>query len=368
MTSLAAAPTAEATPVDKIAAMAPYALADLSAPRGVAPVSLAQNESALPPSPLALEAAARALAAGALYPDPDWTDLRAAVAEVHGLDPAAILCGAGSMELIGALAHAYLGPGRRALTTEYAYLFFRTATGLAGGAVDIAPEADLTVDVDALLSRVRAETAVVFVANPGNPTGNRIAASELRRLRRGLPDRVLLVIDEAYAEFAEAPGETLFDLAASGATVILRTFSKAYALAGMRVGWGVFPAVIGGEVRKVLNPNNISGPAQAAAAAAMRDQAHMRGVVQRTAAIRDGFIAGARETGLSLADSFANFALLRFPNAAAAEAADQALRAEGLLMRGMGGYGLPECLRATIAEDDAMHRALNILSRRGATL
>jgi histidinol-phosphate/aromatic aminotransferase/cobyric acid decarboxylase-like protein len=227
-------------PNPHVAALAPYALADLSAPPGKRLISLAQNESALPPSPGAMEAARAALTDARLYPDPDWCELREAIAWVHGLDPASILCGCGSMELIGALAAAYLGPGNRALTTAYGYLFFRTAARLAGAEIDLAPETGLTVDIDALLGAVRPYTRIVFVANPGNPTGTRITRADLLRLRDRLPGDVLLVIDEAYGEFADMPGEAMFDLAARGDTVVLRTFSKVYGLAAMRVGWGCF--------------------------------------------------------------------------------------------------------------------------------
>lgn len=351
-------------PNPHVAALAPYALADLSAPPGKRLISLAQNESAMPPSPGAVEAARAVLSDARLYPDPDWRELREAIAGVHGLDPASILCGCGSMELIGALAAAYLGPANRALTTSYGYLFFRTATRLAGAEIDLAPEAGLTVDIDALLGEVRPDTRVVFVANPGNPTGTRITRADLLRLRDRLPGDVLLVIDEAYGEFADAPGEAMFDLAARGDTVVLRTFSKAYGLAGMRVGWGVFPPEIAAQLRKILNPNNISAASQAAATAAMRDQAYMRKVRSETAARRDRFAAQMRGLGLGVPESHANFALLRFASPNAASAAGQALRDEGILMRAMGGYGLADCLRATIGAEEDMQLARDILATR----
>lgn len=350
------------SPNPHVAAMASYALADLSVPEGKRPVPLAQNESAMPPSPRAVEAARAALEDVRLYPDPDWRELRAAIAGVHGIDPGAVLCGAGSMELILALALAYLGPGRRALTTAHGYLFFRTAARLAGAETDIAPEPGLTVDVDALLAAVTADTRVVFVANPGNPTGTRIPRSEILRLRKALPDEALLVVDEAYGEFAELRGEAVLDLPARGDTVVLRTFSKVYGLAGMRVGWGLFPPEIAVHVRKVLNPNNISAAAQAAAAAAMCDQSHMARVRSATAARRDRFAGQVRELGLEVPASHTNFALIRFPSVVAAAAADAALRSEGVLMRGMASYGLADCLRATIGADDEMEMARGILA------
>lgn len=349
-------------PQPKIAALEPYVLADFSAPAGMHPISLAQNESIRGPCPAALEAASRTLAGSALYPDPDWTELRAAIATVQGVEPASILCGAGSMELIGALAHAYLGPDDRALTTAHGYLYFRTAARLAGAGIDLAPERELTVDIDALLAAVGPATRVVFVADPGNPSGTALAPGALVRLRDGLPDDVLLVIDQAYGEFRHA-SEHAFALVDRGDTVVLRTFSKAYGLAGMRVGWGLFPPAMATQVRKVLNPNNVTGPAQAAAAAAMQDQPYMRETVALTAARRDRFSAHARALGLEVPESRTNFVLLRFRSAETARAADAALRARGVVMRGMGGYGLPECLRATIGSDGDMARAAEALAQ-----
>ncbi len=345
-----------------VAAMEPYALADIAGGAERQPISLAQNESLLPASPLALAAARRALGDAQLYPDPDWKALRQAIAEVHGLDPATILCGCGSMELIAAVAAAYLGPGRRALTSAYGYLFFRTAAQRANAAIDLAPETELTVDVERLLESLHPETRVVLLANPGNPTGTRIERAALLRLRKALPDDVLLVIDEAYGEFMERPAESCFDMVERGNCLVLRTFSKAYGLAGMRVGWGVFPSEIASQVRKLLNPNNISAVAQAAAAAAMRDQAYMRQVREETAARRDRIAAELRSLGLAVPQSQTNFLLLRFPSAVAAQAAYRMLRAEGLLLRPMGGYGLGDCLRATIGSEESMIKLCDCLA------
>lgn len=244
----------------RIAAMAAYVLPELKVAAGVRLRSLAQNESALPPSPAALQAATSAVTRAALYPDPDWWALRDAIANVHGLDAGSILCGSGSMDLIAALASAYLDAGDRALTTRHGYLFFRTAARLAGAEVDLAPEPELTVDVSALLRAVTPHTRVVFVANPGNPTGTHITREALLTLRAGLPDEVLLIIDEAYGEFADEPGERVFDLVAGGDTVVLRTFSKAYGLTGMRVGRGVFPPGVAREVRKIQLPGSVGLP------------------------------------------------------------------------------------------------------------
>ncbi len=344
-----------------VAAMAPYVLADFAVPAGKPLVSLAQNESALPPSPRALAAGREALTAAALYPDPDWTGLRTAVGEVHGIATANILCGAGSMELIACLMQCYAGPGDVVLSSQFGYAFFRTAALAAGAGYRAAAERDHAVSVDRLLDAVDDTVRMVCVANPGNPTGTRIANTELKRLRAGLDPDILLVIDEAYGEFADRPGDGNFDLAAEGSTIVLRTFSKAYGLAGMRVGWGLFPASIAGEARKLLNPNNVSVVSQAVAEAAMRDQLHMRSASAETAKRRDHFARHMRDLGLTVPRSHTNFVLIGFKDVDIAASADRALRAEGIVMRGMAGYGLPECLRATIGGKVDMDFAADVL-------
>lgn len=346
--------------VDHIRAMAAYALADLGAPDTV---SLAQNESAFPVSPAAIAAGQAALHRKPLYPDPDWSDLRAAIAQVHGVPADNILCGAGSMELIGCLIRAYSGPGDHVLGTDYGYAYVASATAQVRADYVKAREVDLTVSVDDILAAVTPDTRIVFVCNPGNPTGTLIPNAEIIRLRDTLPGNVLLVVDQAYAEFADRDHDPveIFALIARGDTVVIRTFSKAYGLAGARVGWGLFPSEVAIELRKLLNPNNVSTLSQAMATAAMRDQPHMRDTVARTAAIRDRFADGCRALGLSVPRSHTNFVLIRFADAATAQKADAALRKAGLLMRGMGGYGLADCLRATICDTAVMERCLTVL-------
>jgi histidinol-phosphate aminotransferase len=343
--------------------MAPYGRADLTVPAGTPLLSLSQNESALPPSPRALAAGRDALSAARLYPDPDWSELRAAIAQVHGLDPGQILCGAGSMELIACLMQSYAGPGDRVLSSQYGYAFFRTATYATGADFGTTPEKDLTVSVDGLLAAVSANTRIVCVANPGNPTGTRIPRRELLRLRQGLDEGILLLIDEAYGEFAAEPGEITFDLVSGDNTVVLRTFSKAYGLAGLRIGWGVFPPGIAEHLRKLLNPNNVNVVSQAAATAAMLDQDYLRAVCAETVERRDRFAGRIRRLGLDLPESHTNFLLIRFADGSAAARADTALRAEGVVMRAMSGYGLPDCLRATIGGEAEMEHAVDVLAR-----
>ncbi|GAB5468190.1 MAG: histidinol-phosphate transaminase [Rhodospirillales bacterium] len=344
-----------------IAILEPYPLADSGRGEAEPPLSLAQNESFAGPSPKAQAAARAALEEARLYADPDWRDLRRAIAAVHDIPAEQILCAGGSMDLIAALALAYLGPDRRALAGSYGYLFFRNATNLAGAAIDLAPERDFALDLEALLAAVRPDTRVVFVADPGNPTGTYRGRAWLLRLRAALPSSVLLVVDQAYGEFADAPGEAVFDLVEQGNTVVLRTFSKAYGLAGLRSGWGLFPPEVAREVGKLLTAGNPAAPCQAAATAAMEDQAYLRAVVAETGRRRDAFAARLRTLGFEVPESRTNFVLIVFRSPAAAAEADAALRAAGIVLRTMGGYGLPHCLRATIGPEDAMETVLHIL-------
>jgi histidinol-phosphate/aromatic aminotransferase/cobyric acid decarboxylase-like protein len=176
-----------------------------------------------------------------------------------------------------------------------------------------------------------------------------------------LPPDVLLVIDEAYSEFSRSPEEPLFDLVRRGDTVVLRTLSKAYGLAGLRVGWGLFPPAIHTELRKLMLPNNLSAPALAAATAAMRDQAHMRNTVAEIAARRDRFAARLRVAGLAVPESHTNFVLIPFSSADIAARADTALRAAGFVLRRVDNYGLPHCLRATIGSEEDMATVAQIV-------
>ncbi|MEI4488516.1 histidinol-phosphate transaminase [Frigidibacter sp. MR17.14] len=348
-------------PTPGVATLAAYALAD-PLPEGA--VSLAQNESCCPASPAALAAAAAALAGTALYPDPDWAALREAIAVAHGIAPGDILCGAGSMELIGALVRAFAGPGDEVLGTEFGYLFVRSAAAQAGARFVAAPETRYAIDPEAVLAAVTPATRIVFLCNPGNPTGTRLPNATLLALHERLPPTVLLVIDQAYGEFDEQDHDPLFARVAEVRNLcVLRSFSKAYGLAGARVGWGLFPPAVAQEVRKLLNPNNIPVASQAAAAAAMADRAHMRATVAVTAARRDAFVAALEADGLSPVASATNFVLVPFADSATAARVDAALRAAGIHVRPMGGYGLGHCLRVTVGAPDAMARTAEIMAR-----
>ncbi|MGC3939834.1 pyridoxal phosphate-dependent aminotransferase [Roseobacter sp. EG26] len=348
-------------PLRHVAEMDLYALAAVTDAEDARLVSLAQNESLRAPSPLAVAAANYTLSNGAAYPDPDWNKLRSALASRHGLTADNILCGAGSMELIAALAQCFLDGEHHALASEYSYAFFETAVARVGSRLLKAKEAAFTVNIRSLIESVTAQTRIVFVANPGNPTGTRIPTRDLLALRAALSHDILLVIDEAYGEFTEGLDAPTFDMVETGNTVVLRTFSKAYGLAAMRIGWGYFGPPICAHLRKVLNPNNINSASQAAATAAVLDDAYMRETTRLTSEIRDRFQVSLMQLGYAPPPSCANFILIPFASAEKAAFAQQRLYDGGFILRGMSGYGLPDCLRATISSEHHMQGVINIL-------
>jgi histidinol-phosphate aminotransferase len=329
------------------------------------PIRLASNESALGPSAAAI-AAYRALA-GEMhrYPDGNAAELRAALGKRHALDPARIVCGAGSDELIALLMRSYAGPGDEVLYSRHGFAIYPIAALAAGATPVAAPEPVLTVEVDALLERVTPRTRAVFIANPNNPTGTYLGAAELARLHRGLPASVLLAIDSAYAEFVNRndyeAGVGLVDRAEN--VVMLRTFSKIYALAGLRLGWAYCPPSVADVLNRVRGPFNVSAPALAAGVAAVEDVA----AVERARAHNDKwqpwFAERLAALGLTLTPSVANFVLPRFPEASGrdADAAFAFLRSRGILTRKVKVYGLPQHLRITIGSGAEMERVAAVL-------
>ncbi|OED42977.1 hypothetical protein AB833_04980 [Chromatiales bacterium (ex Bugula neritina AB1)] len=334
--------------------MAPYTLAEFAIPAGQRLISLAQNESLRAPSPRVARAISNHVSQLAQYPDPEWKELRKALSQLHDIDQQSILCGVGSMEIIQCIAHAWLDASATVVTTQYAYAFINTVARYTDANIEHVEEDAFTVSIDNIIAAADENTTMVFLANPGNPTGTRIPRAEIRRLRNNIDPDTLLVIDEAYAEFSDQCDDYLFDLTGSTQTVILRTFSKAYGLAGLRVGWGAFEASIAEQVRKLLNPNNISLLSQVAATACVQDQAYMLETCRQTAYLRDALINNVKGVGLEPPASQTNFVLLPFESAEAASRVDAQLRQQGMVMRSMAGYRLPHCLRLTIVNQRDM--------------
>jgi histidinol-phosphate aminotransferase len=319
-------------------------------------LKLSSNENPFGPSPAAVEALREAAAEMHRYPSTDHWSLRAAIGEVHGLDPDLIVCGVGSDEIIHFLCQAYAGPGDEVLHTRHGFAMYRISALAAGATPVSVPERNRTVDVDAILAAVTPRTRLVFVTNPANPAGTMVGSDEVIRLADGLPASAILVLDGAYAEFAEG-----YDGGASLAqsrpnVVMTRTFSKAYGLGGLRVGWGYAAREIVDVLNRIRGPFNLSGPALAAAEAAVRDRGFVERYVADNARLRDWLRDALAAAGVPSDPSHANYVLARFADEAEAAACDARLRAEGILVRRVTGYGFPDCLRITIGDEQGCRR------------
>ncbi|PRH85467.1 histidinol-phosphate transaminase [Labrys okinawensis] len=328
-----------------------------AAPAGVKLWKLSSNETPLGPSAHAKAAYAAAGEKLELYPDGASSALRTAIAARYGLDPAWLICGAGSDELLSLLAYTYLGPGDEAVYSEHGFLVYKIATLAAGATPVVAPEKNYTADVDALLARVTAKTKIVFLANPNNPTGTYLPFDEVKRLHAGLRSDILLVLDAAYAEYVRANDyESGLELVATSPNVVMaRTFSKIYGLANLRLGWMVGPPAVIDAVNRIRGPFNVSGPAMAAGIAAIQDDGHVADAI----AHNDKWLAFLTKEltglGLGVTPSVGNFLLVHFPKEAGKSArdADAFLTERGLILRRVDAYGLPDALRLTIGPEEA---------------
>lgn len=329
-------------------------------------IKLASNEGALGPSPKAV-AAHRAVSEGLhRYPDGGSDALRRGLAAKYDLAADQIVCGAGSDELITLLVRAYAGPGDEVLYSAHGFLMYAIASKGVGATPVTAGEDGLTASVDNLLAAVTARTRIVFLANPNNPTGTYLPAHELARLRAGLREDILLVIDAAYAEFMEeADYEPGLELVAAGGNVVMtRTFSKIYGLGGLRLGWAYCPIAVADVLNRLRNPFNVTLSAQAAGLAALEDDAFVTRCREHNRDTRAWFTAQVNQLpGLNVPPSFGNFVLVRFPPTAGknADAANDFLMARGVIPRKIGAYGLPQMLRISIGTRAEMETCLDVL-------
>jgi histidinol-phosphate aminotransferase len=335
---------------------------------GVAKVwKLSSNETPLGPSPKARAAYGGVADKLELYPDGSSTALRAAIGARYGLDPARLVCGAGSDELLSLLAHAYLSPADEGLYSEHGFLIYKIATLAAGATPVAAPEKDLTTDVDALLARVSPRTKVVFLANPNNPTGTYIPFDEVKRLHAGLRSDILLVLDAAYAEYVRRNDyEAGLALVATTDNVVMtRTFSKIHGLANLRLGWMMAPPHVVDAVNRIRGPFNVSGAAMAAGIAAIEDTAHVQASIAHNERWLAWLTQEVSRLGLVVTPSVANFILVHFPRVAGrtAKDADTFLSARGLVLRRVDGYGLPQSLRLTIGSEEANRAVIVALAQ-----
>ncbi len=342
-------PAARPRPRPEILQIAPY-VAGESKLAGNRTIKLSSNEGAFGPPPAAQAAFAATAPELHRYPDGGATALRQAIGRTFGLDPERIVCGNGSDDLLQMLALSYAGRGDEIIMSAHGFVYYQIAGEYAGARVVKAAERDMKTDVDAMLAQVSAHTRIVFVANPNNPTGSMLTRSELHRLRAGLPEEVLLVIDSAYAEYVDhaeyEAGAALVDAAPN--TVMTRTFSKMFGLGGARIGWCYAPPEIIDVFQRVRGPFNVSLPGQAAAIAALSEPGWIETGRAHNSQWRDWLAAQLTERGIKVWPSVGNFILADFGTPDAARAADTHLRAQGIIVRGVAGYGLPHCLRITI--------------------
>jgi len=330
-------------------------------------IRLASNEGALGPSPKAMEAYARLSGSIHRYPDGGSTQLREALAKRFNLDSGRIVCGAGSDELNGLLVRAYAGPGDEVLYSQHGFLMYPIAAKSVGATPVAAPERNLTTDVDAMLAHVTPRTKIVFVANPNNPTGSYLTGAELARLHAGLPATTLLIIDSAYAEFTTqgdySSGVELVEKHDN--VVMMRTFSKIFALGSLRLGWSYSSAEVADVLNRVRGPFNVSGAAQAAGVAALEDVEFFERSRAHNETWRAWFVEQAQALGLTVHPSVANFVLVSFkgqtPGKDDAEAARLFLKDHSILVRQMNAYGLPDCLRITIGTEPEMRAVVGAL-------
>ena len=334
---------------------------------GVARVyKLSSNESPFGPSPKAVAAYEAAEPRLGAYPEGSARILREAIAAHYGLAPDRIVCGNGSDEILTLLANSYVRPKDEVLFSAHSFSVYKISTLANSGVPVEVPTRDLKLDIGDMIAGVNAKTRLVYLANPNNPTASYVTVSDMRRLHAALPDSALLVIDAAYCEYVRRNDyEAGIELVSTSENVVMtRTFSKAYGLAGIRVGWAYCSKNVADVLNRVRAPFNVNIAAQKAAVAALADRSHVDAVIRHNEIWRDWLIEEIRKIGLKVYDSVANFVLVRFPEETGRNAADadRFLMARGIILRGCASYDLPQCLRLTVGSEEANRAAVEALA------
>lgn len=328
------------------------------------PVKLSANECALGPSPMAMEAYTREAPNLYRYPDPSYTELRAALAKKYNIDANRIVCGVGSDELLRIACKAYLKPGDEAIFVAHSFSMYPIAIQSVGAkAIEVA-DVNYTASVDNILAAINDKTKLIFIANPNNPTGTYLPRDEVERLWKNVPDHVLLVLDSAYAEFMEeadySAGIELVDRSTN--VFMTRTFSKLYGLAALRLGWGYAPEKIAQTLDKCRDPFNIPSCTQAAGVAALKDTEFEKKVITHTTKWRKWLSSELTSLGLTVIPSVTNFILFRFDNTAkSASAANDYLTQHGYILRYYSGQGLGNFLRLTLGTEKENKEVIRLL-------
>jgi histidinol-phosphate aminotransferase len=324
-------------------------------------VKLASNEGQYGPFPAALEAIERAAAQGNRYPDGGCHALRTALAELHQLDPEQIVAGNGADAVLNYLSLAMLEPGDEVAFCWPSFPVYPINAAKMGAVSARAPLAGSSYDLDALAACVGPRTKIVYVTNPNNPSGGMVGREALARFLDELPDHVLPVLDEAYHEYVEDPDypDGLREhLRAGRRVVVLRTFSKIYGLAGLRVGWGAMPLDVAAGLNKVKNAFDVSQPAQDAARASLGEEREIARRVAETRVGRERLVAGLVELGLDPLPAVANFVSVAVGDGAATASALERL---GVIVRPLGGFGDPASVRISVGLPDEVEFALQQL-------
>ncbi len=337
---------------------------------GVRCIKMASNENPFGPSPMALEAMRRAAAEVHLYPDADDVDLRTHLAEKHGVAVEELLITAGSTSFLNIIARTLLAPGLKAITAERSFIVYPIVTKAAGGKLITVPLREDGFDLEAILRAIDADTRIVFIANPNNPTGTLIAASEMDRFMDRVPDHVCIVLDEAYSDFAEyfaaqrgvEYSHSLRYVREQRDVVVLRTFSKAHGLAGVRVGYGIAPAGLMQYFARMKTVFTVSSIAESAALAALGDKTHIRKALENNAAGAKWLSQRLHEMGLRAVPTWANFLYVDVGEQAGVVA--KRLQDAGIIVRPLAGpWNAPKAIRVTIGTPEQNEKFLAALKR-----
>lgn len=325
-------------------------------------IKLASNENSLGPSPRALEAIRRMAPQMHIYPDGDAYFLRDAIARKFQVSRDEVFIGHGSNEILALLAHVYLGPGISAVMSEKAFIVYKLVTALYQGTVIETPAKDLGHDLDAMLDAIRPDTRLVFIANPNNPTGTWLDSKAVDRFVRRLPEHVAAVLDEAYIELIppRLQPETIAYVRERRHVFVLRTFSKAYGLAGLRIGYAIAPREGIDLLNRVRQPFNVNAMAQAAALAALEDDDHVRRTREMVQEGLDQLSQGLARLGVDYVPSVANFLLVKVGNG---RRYFDALLRQGVIVRPVDGYGLPDYIRVSVGTREENERFLDALAQ-----